>query len=153
MKRKKHKIGKTIKSNYSTTKNFWIPIKSVTIEHLKTSHKLFKTIRQPEKFSQGCTAKTSNSSFYSDMLLKVMQVFALLKFWNLLNRSKNWKIMNRQSKKLIYLLSELKSFKFFTTYEMLLMKVILIMFLSHSIVLLYQTHKNLQDTVHVGLLI
>ena len=148
MKRKKHKIGKTIKSNYSTTKKFWIPIKSVTIEHLKTSHKLFKTIRQPEKFSQGCTAKSSNSSFYSDMLLKVMQVFALLKFWNLLNLSNNWKIMNLQSKKLTYLLSEnkclLNSLQHVIN-EMLLTKVILIMFLNQSIVLLYQIYKSLQD--------
>ena len=148
MKRKKHKIGKAIKSNYSTTKNFWIPIKSVTIEHPKTSNKLFKTIRQPEKFSQGCTAKTSNSSFYSDMLLKVMQVFALLKFWNLLNLSNNWKIMNLQSKKLTYLLSEnkclLNSLQHVIN-EMLLTKVILIMFLNQSIVLLYQIYKSLQD--------
>ena len=148
MERKKHKIGKTIKSNYSTTKKVWISIKSVTIEHPKTSNKLFKTIRQSEKFPQGCTAKSSNSSFYSDMLLKVMQVFALLKFWNLLNLSNNWKIMNLQSKKLTYLLSEnkclLNSLQHVIN-EMLLTKVILIMFLNQSIVLLYQIYKSLQD--------
>ena len=78
--------------------------------------------------------------------------------------------------KLIYLLSELKGFKFITTLffefkikklmtkqnmasfiqtqkqEQLLMKVILMMFLNQFILRLYQTYKNLQEKIQVGLL-
>ena len=51
MKRQKYKIGKT----------------------------LFKTIRQPEKFSQGCTAKNSNSSFNSQHAFKGYESFCIVK--------------------------------------------------------------------------
>ena len=44
-----------------------IDIKSVTIEHLKTSNKLSKTIRQAEKVSQvGGAGKNCSSSVYSE---------------------------------------------------------------------------------------
>ena len=42
-------------------------IKSVTIEHQKTSHKLSKTIKQGKKFSQVVGArKSSNNPLYSE---------------------------------------------------------------------------------------
>ena len=49
-----------MKNNYSGTKNTNIvDIKSVIIEHPKTSHKLSKTIKQAEKVR-------SNSSLYNN---------------------------------------------------------------------------------------
>ena len=76
-----------------------VDIKLVIIEHPKTLHKLSKTVRQAQKDSQvGC-----NSSLYSGkknpenflnenkikitnehMLLRIMQVLLMLKFWILL---------------------------------------------------------------------
>ena len=54
-RKEKHKISRTIKSNYSTTNTFEnsdiVDIKSVTIGHPKHLHKLSKTIRQAEKVS------------------------------------------------------------------------------------------------------
>ena len=55
----------TITNNYSTT----VDIKSVTIEHPKTSHKLSKTMRQGEKKSYTGFCKSSNSPLYSKNLL------------------------------------------------------------------------------------
>ena len=55
----------TITNNYSTT----VDIKSVTIEHPKTSHKLSKAIRQGEKKSYAGPCKSSNSPLYSKNLL------------------------------------------------------------------------------------
>ena len=48
--RQKIQIRKTIKNNYiATEKPNIVDIKSVNIEHPKTSHKLSKTISQAEK--------------------------------------------------------------------------------------------------------
>ena len=51
--KKKHRINKTTKKNYSSIKNFWNPnivdIKSVIAGHPRTLQKLSKTIRQAEK--------------------------------------------------------------------------------------------------------
>ena len=47
--KKKHKIGKTIKIITQQTR---LTEKFLAIEHPKTSHKLFKTIRQAKKVSQ-----------------------------------------------------------------------------------------------------
>ena len=55
----------TITNNYSTT----VDIKSVTIEHPKTSHKLSKAIRQGEKKSYAGSCKSCNSPLYSKNLL------------------------------------------------------------------------------------
>ena len=60
-----------IKNNCSTTKNYRklniIDIKSVPLEHAKTSCKLSKTIRQAKKVSQvGGAGKNSTSPLYSE---------------------------------------------------------------------------------------
>ena len=68
---KTHKISKTIRNNYLSTKTFENPnnvdIKSIITEHLKTSHKLSKTIKQAEKVG-------SNSSSYI-LMQKKKKVF------------------------------------------------------------------------------
>ena len=52
-RKEKHKVSKAIKNYYLSTKKIKKPkivdIKSVITEHPKTSHKLFKTVRQAEK--------------------------------------------------------------------------------------------------------
>ena len=58
---KKDKISKTIKNNYSATKNFWKPEHFLyNISYYRTSHKLSKIVRQAEKLVG------SNSSSFSD---------------------------------------------------------------------------------------
>ena len=63
LQEKKHKISKTIRNNYWSTKNFWKPnifdIKSVITEQREILHKLSRNIRQAEK-------EVSNSSLYRD---------------------------------------------------------------------------------------
>ena len=50
-----------------------VDIKSVTIEHPKTSYKLSKTVRQAEKVSQVGSGESSNSPLYSNT--KKVRVF------------------------------------------------------------------------------
>ena len=81
-------------------KNFNIKLKSVNIEHPKTSYKLTKTIKQAEKVSEiNSSGKNFNSPLYSDttkcvicfgkkkqnyqndlMVIKFMQVLIMLIF-------------------------------------------------------------------------
>ena len=64
--KEKPKISKTIKNNYLSTKSFDIvDIKSIITKHLKTSHKLSKTIRQAEKvgFKSSLCSDTKKTSF------------------------------------------------------------------------------------------
>ena len=79
-------ITKKIKNNYSATKDFW---KS---KHWTPKPKLPKILRQVVKHSQVCSGKSSNSPFHSETkksenllngrntILKVMQVFIIMKF-------------------------------------------------------------------------
>ena len=67
----KHKVGETIKDKIThQPKSIESPnvvdIKSIAIEHPKTSHKLSSTIRQAEKVSHVGSGKSSNSHLYSE---------------------------------------------------------------------------------------
>ena len=78
---RKHEISKTIQNNYSATKSYrkprqcWhkISYKLVIIEHRKRSHRLSKTIREAENFSQVGSGKSSNSPLYTET--KKMNIF------------------------------------------------------------------------------
>ena len=96
-----------------------VDIKSATIEHPKTDHKLFKTIRQAEKVSQVSGAeKKSTSPWYSHRkkgkifwtkkmqkvtknnytFTEVMQILIMLKFWNCLILNNNLRLLDSQLK-------------------------------------------------------
>lgn len=66
----KKKKDKTIKKNCSKTKNYRkfkiVHIKIAIIEHLKTSQKLSKTIKETKKASHVGSGKNSHSHLYSE---------------------------------------------------------------------------------------
>ena len=108
------------------------------------------------------------------MLIKAMQKLIMLRFWILLILSYNFMTLHLQVKKLIDLLSEMRSFKFVTILflefkkiesddesknaaffmwnwkqKQLLMKMGLIMYSNQFILRLYQTNKNFLEKVRV----
>ena len=66
---KKHKISKMIKDNYSTVKSYRKPnivdIRSVIIEHPKTSQKLSNTLKHAKTVPHVGSGKSSNSLLYN----------------------------------------------------------------------------------------
>ena len=75
LKRKSTKSVKRSKVITQRPKTFENPnivdIKPVITEHLKTSHKLFKTMRKAEKVSQVGSGKSSNTPLYSETKLNI----------------------------------------------------------------------------------
>ena len=74
LKRKNTKSVKLSKVITQQPKTFQNPnitsIKSVIIEHPRTSHQLSKTMRQAERVSQVDSGKSSSTSLYSETKLK-----------------------------------------------------------------------------------
>ena len=81
-------------------------IKLVIIEHRKASYKLSKSIRQAEKLSQVGSGKISNTPYASSYHVQILDCF------NLELQLKDTESAIKT--KLIYLLTDLKSFKFVT---------------------------------------